>query len=296
MAKVKELLGLQDKWAPEQPTPLLVSPKQRMGLEYEWENTGKFPFHPPAIDDGQIISRTHNLFEVIKDGSLRKDGKEFTFKDGYSGSLIVKSVDIMDEVQRMFGFEGTYRTSLHVHLDMQDARFPEDIENLGAVYCICEPLIYKFIGNQRFACNYCTPWFSHPQSFEEFFSLIRKTQTLPMPAKKNYLVQGKEHKYTGLNFFSLGDFGTVEWRQAPVTMQRDKILLWLNIIMLIKDYAMKEVQSPTQLVDKACRYGPDWFFSAVFKDYTRSITKYSRSIPQDFNEGISTLYSFIAAN
>jgi hypothetical protein len=302
--KLKTILGLSDTDEQEQAVPEFCLPKCRIGLEYEWENTGKYKHDPLAPGEGlgnsphkQSILDIARYFDAHLDGSLRDHGQEFTFKEGYRGSKILRALSAMDSGSRALGFTGSYRTSLHVHVDMQDTNFPEDVELFGAVYCITETFLYQFVGNSRNVSNYCVPWYKHPQQFESFLRTLRKN--FSPDGTSNFallssLQQGKGNKYSGLNCFSIGDFGTVEFRQAPVTLQKDKIILWLNLLMRIKEWVVNHPMSLIKFVDHCNTKPVDWLLHDIFQSHYSDVVRLSRHLEADFWNGMETLYQYVA--
>lgn len=304
MMKVRTLLGGLERETQEQPIPDFCLPRNPIGLEYEWEGTGKFPqdldelaakvVSAPGSYDSKLLIQIHQLFNVHIDHSLRKDGLEFTFKSGYSGSKALAGIDAMDALARRYGFTGSYRTSLHVHLDMNDTSFPEDLLTFGSVYGLVEPFLYSFVGEGRNYCNYCIPWYKHPQQFENFLWLVARHKEGSNEIV-SHLKNGKGNKYSGLNYFSIGDFGTVEFRHAPVTMPRDKILIWINMIMRIKQWVLAHKLLPPDVADLAVNIGPVRFLQEVFQTQYHAATRTSRDIEGDFWNGMDTLYQYISA-
>lgn len=300
--KVRSLLGAEEAVEQEQPTPELVLSRNGIGLEYEWENTSKYP----TLEQGQtvgskvplsspkypLIAEVHKYFNVHGDGSLRNNGKEFTFKGPYRGSKIVRALVAMDDCSRALEFTGSYRTSLHVHLDMGDLNFPEDLVLFGAVYCVVELFLYNFVGQNRFTCNYCVPWYKHPYHFEQFIKTTRAYKDAAViPAFKH----NKAYKYSGLNCFSLGDFGTVEFRHAPVNMQLPKIITWINIIMRIKQWTQNNHHlSIPRFIDSVIHRSPESMLSEIFQTQYNDVVRGSRNLEADYWNGIETLYQYAA--
>lgn len=305
--KVRTLIGVEESMEQEQAVPELCLPRCKIGMEYEWESTSRYPYKPDEEEDGMgpkgvakqvpSIEDVRKYFSVHVDNSLRFQGMEFTFKGGYSGSKILRSVRAMDACSRALGFTGSYRTSLHVHIDMQDTNFPEDVEQFGAIYCVVEPFLYQFVGAARNVCNYCIPWYKHPQQFENFLSTIRRTFAADGSMNSRVvqnLRSGKGNKYSGLNCFSLGDFGTVEFRQAPVTMSEAKILMWINLIMRIKEWVVTHPMTLPKVVDYCNAKGADWLIHDVFQSHYPDAVRLSRNLDADYWNGMETLYQYVS--
>jgi len=317
--KVRNLINAADDQVQEQPVPDFCLPRNAIGLEYEWEKTKRFPKNdnpylnlavnpelpPGAVAPNPLLQGTTHMAvitEVCKyynhhvDHSLRGEGLEFNFKAPYSGSKLLKAIDAMDDCARVLGFEGSYRTSLHVHLDMRDATFPDDVHQFGAVYCVVEPFLYQYVGGGRHLSNYCIPWYKHPQHFEAFKDCIRKYHVPESSSAVAGFKIGKQaNKYAGLNCFSLGDFGTLEFRHGRVTMQRDAIITWINLIMRIKQWCQEHPMTPDKVIDYCNHKKPEQFLVEVFKSHYRDAVRMSRNSEADYWNGLETLYQYVAA-
>lgn len=305
--KVKNLLKITAREEREQNTPLLCLPKTYVGLEYEWENTSAFPYQSnPALDDPRapIVYGLKGYFAYHVDGSLRDGGMEFTFKEPYSGTRIISAIEAMDEASRAYGFTASYRTSLHCHLDMSELNYPKDAHRFAALYALIEPLLYKFVGSNRDGCNYCLPWYANPHHYINYARILRPFKNdlyknlqyedgLRLGAELN-LSRGS-HKYAGLNLMSLGQFGTVEFRQAPVNMPKDKILTWINIIMRLKKYVIDYPFEPAGLLQKMKLCGAKDFIFQVFDTQATSLIRNVKNLDQDLKTGSLTLFHFLSA-
>jgi len=287
--KVRDILGLPPDPPAAVDTPLLCLPKCKVGMEYEWENVQNFSF----LGTDALGTEFRNYFTCHADGSLRGSSAEYVFRKPFMGSHVINAIDVMDQVAKAKGFQGSYRTSLHVHLDMLDTEFPETVERLGAVYCLVEPALYDFIGDERSLCNYCVPWYIHPQHIEQYFRSMSVFKMFPEAPTKvaRSLKEAKQYKYAGLNFFSLGDYGTIEFRHASVDMPKNKIVKWVNLLMRLKKWAVTHTLSVRDIIEEAQKKGPFDFTKEVFEedyaDIMPGLDPYG-----NFKLGLATLYLF----
>jgi hypothetical protein len=303
--KVKNLLKLPVKEEREQNTPLLCLPKTYIGLEYEWENTSRFPYQSqhPSHTLNSLASAVKAYFSNHVDGSLRESGMEFTFKEPYAGTRILAAIDAMDDASRAFGFTASYRTSLHVHLDLSDLAYPKDAHRIAALYALVEPVLYKFVGQNRDGCNYCIPWYANPHHYIKYATILKpykkalegELHDYGLKLGQDLMGNKSSHKYAGLNLMSLGQFGTMEFRQAPVNMQKEKILAWINILMRIKKYAMEVGWEPEELPFQVKGRGSVEFMERVFRTESNFLLRYTKDLEEDLKMGSMTLFHFISA-
>lgn len=264
-------------------------------MEYEWEGVENFYFASPGEITGNATSdRVNQYFANHTDHSLRGTSREFTFRGPYKGTQLLNAIVAMDEAARVFNFRGSFRTSLHVHLDVQDLVFPDEIVLIAVLYALAEPFIFKFIGSNRDSCNYCLPWYGHPQHYETFVNVVKNKQQLGLIAS-TFKTYKQTNKYSGMNFFSLGDYGSLEFRHAPVTLQLSKIITWINIIMRMKKYVLEHKGlAPGAIIRNLQKYGPPTFFHDVFDFQAKDLLKFSKHVGEDSRIGIKTAYHFLS--
>lgn len=174
------------------------------------------------LEEVQIKHKLSGTWKEVADGSLKIQGKEFV-------SIPIKHKYIQVELERLFNsFEAksSSRCSVHVHLNVRDFT-GEELTKFLILYMIFEKSLFKFSGN-RWKNNYCIPLYSAPSLVSQFIS---------EPFTKWY-------KYTALNLCPIwgGEskkYGTVEFRHMEGCTDPNKILEWVNIIVLLKIAAKK---------------------------------------------------------
>lgn len=288
-------------------------PTCRIGMEFEWEGVQNY-LNARNGRAPSIVHTTEKLdmyYNNHRDGSLRGSSAEFTFRGAYFGTKLLNAILIMEEASRILGFTASYRTSMHVHVDVNDLNFPEDIHAISGIYALSEPLLYKFVRRGREACNYCIPWYFNLGHVRVWNKVLREGGKGPASAEvqriegrhlrllqenpaivngnytANLLTGSKLYKYAGLNFFSLGDLGTLEYRIAPVDMQAPKIITWINILMRMKKYVKEKKPSLNQIVRRAQKE-PQELLSEVYEDNFVDLTKMTTTLQQDLMVGIKT--------
>lgn len=286
---VMELHGKTPKIRKQRPSPKFVIPDGLIGLEYEWESCEHFDW---GTEWGQ---RLQPFFSSHNDGSLRNGGIEFVLREPLFGENLLAAITTMDEAARAFRFKSSYRTSMHVHLDMERATYPDQVLSTALLYALAEPFLYKFVGQARDMCNYCLPWYRHDQHFNVFLRGIHEYKAHSAAHLVGKLKQLKEYKYSGLNFFSLGDFGTLEFRQCPVGLDATRVVDWVNMIQSLKAYALNG-GSYNELLDKAYIKGLPMIME-IFGERSKPLLRFSTRADELFQIGLKTASSFaVAAN
>lgn len=282
-----ELFGKTPKIARERPSSRFVLPDGLIGLEYEFEGVTKFTWEGAW---GQMISP---YFGGHNDGSLRDNGVEFVLREPLFGESLLAAVEAMDTVSRALRFKASYRTSMHVHLDMERATYPDQILSTAILYALAEPFLYKWVGQARDLCNYCLPWYRHDQHFNLFLKGVRELEGGSGSQVTSKLKALKEYKYSGLNFFSLGDYGTLEFRQCPVGLEATRVIEWINLIQSMKKYALERPkESYANFLNTAYTKGAVALLQDVFGPHFRTLTRYTARPDEAYQLGLKTASSF----
>jgi len=155
------------------------------------------------------------------DGSLRNGGVEFISQPmpaKYAPHILQEL--LQDTLKKDSCFSP--RTSIHVHLNMQDLA-TEKVVDIILLYACIEPLLYKFTGRGRAKNIYCVPLFdTNLLTFMATEDLVTSTE--------------KWSKYTGLNILPLRDKGTLEFRQMHGTFDHHKVAIWVRLLTKLVEF------------------------------------------------------------
>lgn len=193
----------------------LFSPKFYVGIELEVENCHASTTHPNP-----------SMFEAKGDGSLRNHGVEW-ISPPISGSLIESEINALwGGMPEKWSF--SQRTSLHVHVNIQDFSYNE-LARLIVLYCACEPILFDYAGGDRNKNIFCTPLLesNYPSAY------------INTALQEDSLVIRGWEKYSALNLSRASDLGTAEFRHMPGTRDGKKVLMWVRILQAIYNAARK---------------------------------------------------------
>jgi hypothetical protein len=163
-----------------------------------------------------------------EDPSLRNNGIEY-ISYPIAGRDIVRSLELF---YKDLPEEAVFspRTSIHVHINVLDMTI-EEAKRFLVLYLLFEKVLYRFVGKDRDRNIFCVPL---QDSYRVKSMLTHFSKSLSNGGQ----VESREYRYAGLNLACLYKFGTFEFRQLGGTRDIDMILGWINILLLLKKYAL----------------------------------------------------------
>jgi Putative amidoligase enzyme len=228
------------------------------------------------------------LWNCIEDGSLRNNGAEYV-------SVPTKSVDIESSLRFLKGKlppsrEFSPRTSVHVHLNVQDMQI-DQLKTMVLLYIVFEKALFTFVGEKRDRNIHCVP--------------LRETRFLDRMNSiftKFGLRENTWLKYSALNLCPMGvpSRGTVEFRHMHGTDDVDKLMIWINLILSLRSYAMKnsydDVYKEVFELNSNSLYRH--FLEKVFGEYSRYLVDSPMygNLEKGMEVGISMVKVFFSVN
>ena len=205
---------------------------QRVGLELEYENcTGSFTTPPQ--------------WNTTNDYSLRSGGIEFV-----SSPLLEKDLDVAVEAMVNAAKAGkgvpTKRCGYHVHVNVTHMTWAE-LYKFFTYYTLLEPLLFREFAPGREMSHFCVPTWSNTALTECLYDdhmQLRNGIRCPRGYDASEYLRGssggggltmlRTPKYAALNVNSLKKFGTVEFRQAPSSLDPEFLKAWARLLLRIQ--------------------------------------------------------------
>jgi hypothetical protein len=183
-----------------------------------------------------------HLWGAKEDGSLRNEGREFVslpIKGKAIPFALTTLHGILHNEKNCVGHEFSERTSVHVHVDARELSV-EQLANVVLTYIMVEPLLYKFCGKSRHQSIFCVPLNFSDQG--ERIGRLMNVNNNSVDTHNNEVVNSISRwlKYTGFNLRPLVEYGTMEFRHMPGTMDVDLLINWINILLKIKNYGKQQ--------------------------------------------------------
>lgn len=209
-------------------------PKGEIGIEIEVEG-GPWPEAPSNWE-------SHN------DGSLRNGGIEYVIRQPVRRDKVSEALNVlrkaMTDHNSQLNF--SYRTSVHVHVNVQDMTVRQWCAFIAA-FTVLEELLVDVVGPKRAGNKFCL----RAKDADEALRAVRRgLREDNLPGQLN-----GDFKYASMNVLASVTHGTLEFRAMEGNMEVDNINNWVQVLGAIKDYAMK-CTSPAQIADDLSLLGP----------------------------------------
>lgn len=213
------------------------------------------------VEGKSLFSTPIKYWGVHNDGSLRdtdgQPGVEYVLKEPLDPPEVKASLTYLEN--RLIASESqvadSYRTSVHVHINVQDLTLKQ-LYNFILLYLIFEELLVDWSGPDRAGNLFCLR-----AKDSDFF-----IQMLEDVLKTGTFKSWKEDlRYSACNVNAVIKFGSLEFRSMRGTVDKDLIMCWINMLLTVREQALT-YDNPREIVDKFQQFGPLPFFKATFKD------------------------------
>jgi len=248
MPNVGNLLGHSHTRLQRQASSALVSTSY-VGVEVELEEVGNANWE---LD----------YWNVERDGSLRRNGLEFNFREPLFGVDIIAALDELERGMAMYGERfplGTViddNTSVHVHVDCRDLD-TEQLHNFILTAILFEQVLFKYAAPERENNIFCLPL---TRAEDELSVAGRIAGTLTENSSDGLRMYSSEAaKYSSINLSALHEFGSIEFRAHKGEWRKDPLLRWTNILLRLKESAKESIITK------------DTYYNAVFNTHPRSL-------------------------
>lgn len=192
-------------------------PNRPVGLEFEFENV-----RVPA--DMFIDGLRYGFYwEHHEEGSLQ-GGREFVTKPERVGIIQPILADFLHEAAEN-NFDPSWRAGVHVHVQTSDLTSHE-LFRLFLLYSLFESSLYSWIGMDRSKTRFCKPWW---QSYQHLGPLVKALGSEESP--KHLKEVDNSMRYSALNTAALWKYGTLEFRHMGATLDIERVMTWLHLIM-----------------------------------------------------------------
>lgn len=260
-------------------------PRGEIGLEIEVE--GK---QLPGVmnRNGEIPHALDKTWTLHTDGSLRNlnDG------DQAIEYVLSKPLGRGDFVAALAQFEdkwkaaeatsyNSYRTSVHVHLNVADWSW-RTVWSFLTTYFILEEALVSFADGgtkTRIGNKFCLRATDSDYIITTLAGIGRREFKDPG-------MSDRDLKYGAVNIAALMRYGSLEFRSLRGTVDTDLIQTWTNILLAVKDYASK-YDTPTDIITEFSELSPMvWAEKVLGREYLALLQGAQPNIDQTLVFGV----------
>lgn len=201
----------------------------------------------------------------LEDGSLRGGyATEFALRKPLRGARLVDAVKCWCShyKQRTDRSMFTYRCSTQIHLNLLDTEL-EEIRSMVAITMAADNYMHGVVDGVRRRNYNCRPLSLVEEGTSCLGELDAALAAGSGPAVLEAL-PGADSKYSGVNWATLGNHGTVEFRYFPGSANLMEILRWINLVFIIREAAARLTLD--EVIDLV-HQGPMVFGDAVFQEW-----------------------------
>lgn len=234
--------------------------------------------------EGRNLQEVQNATWLsTNDGSLRghypDTAIEWVLKKPLPLAKAITAVNQLNKINVEKGaeFKFSYRTSVHVHVNVQD--FTEDqYLNFMYTYLLLEEPLIRFCGDQRKANRFCLSINNGEGLMDYLVHLFRGgVATLRR-------VGEDQVRYAAMNIAATRKYGSLEFRSMRGTLDTEVLTTWLIALNNIRTFAEGQ-KNVRDIHDKFVRSKPVDFFMEVLGDVADEF--YYKEVENDLRNNFS---------
>jgi hypothetical protein len=236
----------------------------KVGLEVEVEGNG-FPksYEESGDEDADGEHLIPYQWRYTHDGSLRGyDNAEYILVQPLEFHKVGPAVDDLWQMFKDYGskLDESNRTSVHVHLNVQEFRLNRLCAFAGLWFCV-EDLLTKWCGDHRVGNMFCLRANDAP-------AIVSKLRKLVTKGDIRGITNDDGLHYAGFNTQALAKFGSIEIRTLRGATDPETIKIWVNILHRLYDLSEQFEDDPRQVCQTFS--GQPWidFLRGILGEYT----------------------------
>lgn len=201
-----------------------------IGIEIEQEYEGH-------LDRKEIKS----YWKVDKDGSLRGESAEFILRKPVARKNVRVVLSYLNKQikKQPVKLQDSWRTSVHIHLNTQGQTIRSIFTHI-CLYLLVEDLLVPFAGPTRVGNIFCL-------RARDAEGLISVLEQIALTGNIQLLENPEALRYASININALVKYNSLEFRALRGTIDPKNIMVWIKLLLAIKDRAAK-YKNPRELL------------------------------------------------
>jgi hypothetical protein len=196
------------------------------------------------------------------DGSLRgrfpETCAEFIFKKPLKIDQVPAAMNEFHESLPHAKFEFSFRTSCHVHVNVQELDYPELLAFMYTYLLLEEPLMH-LCGQTRKGNRFCLRY----ADAEGLGDILHVLFTVSPRALK--AIPKDVYRYAAMNIDAIGKYGSLEFRGMHGTADKQLVYDWAKTLVNIRSFAQK-MGNPREVFEYYTHFGAEKFIRTALGD------------------------------
>jgi len=230
------------------------------------------------VEGRNLLNIQDNYWVSEADNSLR-NGIEYVMKKPvklqYVKKLLAYLKKKLEANQSVLEF--SFRTSVHVHVNVQDLTYNQ-ILNMIYTYLLIEAPLMDFCGESRKGNRFCL----RIEDAEGMVEMLRELFRMGEGGLRR--IPRDNMRYAAINIEALSKYGSLEFRALQGNLDVDRITTWCKILNKIKEFAIK-FDNPSDIFTFYTQKEADAFFYSVLEEEAKDLysQETTRSIQRNFS-------------
>ena len=240
--------------------------------------------------EGRDMRAVHTRYwHSEDDGSLRghypESRSEFVLNAPITAKEVVPALNELVAALKGATFDFSFRTSVHVHMNVQDFTHNQ-ILNMVYTYMLLEEPLMTYCGKSRKANRFCL-------RLGDAEGLMDVVERMVKDGEFMYAHCNDNCRYSAINLAALNKYGSIEFRGMRGNMDIDVIQTWTRALGAIHAYAAAQ-ESPTQIREHLEKAGPRKFIADVLGDVAGAFNypRILKDMSKSYSISLDLPYSF----
>lgn len=200
-----------------------------------------------------------NYWHTEADGSLRgnfpESAAEFVLDKPILREQVRPALECLAKAQKDSTLNFSFRTSVHVHVNVQKLNY-EHLLNMMYTYYLLEEPLTTYCGRDRKGNRFCLRLTDAEGVLDEVSTLFKGTGV-----EIGHL-NGDAIRYSAMNLAALPKYGSLEFRAMRGNLDVDYIDTWVGALHAIREYA-KSKNDPMEIYEEFRKNPPTVFLKTV---------------------------------
>ena len=216
------------------------------GIEIECEGKGLANFES-------------DKWNIVDDGSLRgrfpDERAEYVLHSPLLLNDAIKAVNDLRNLQiaNNAKMDFSFRTSVHVHLNVQQLTYPQYL-NLIYIYLLLEEPLVRYCGDERIGNRFCLRLQDAEGLLDYLFDMFRQGPNCLFAFPEDAV------RYAAINIAATRKYGSLEFRAMRGNMEVPYISTWLRSLYNLREFA-KRFDNPQAVHDHFVKSSPSQFMA-----------------------------------